>query len=292
MTTSASKVQPTRIALFSAATQGFYFGEIVNQIRSLCFIKGYQLTIVNTVGQGTFDMQLGIERIDAAIIIKNSVSNQLAQTLSEALGCQDIAFIGDLSQYDIRKRYEAYCDIHETLKLPIKDEHLFNIDNAVITGGNKAAEDFINNGCTARGILAGAGLTGVGFYQTLAKRSKAVASNLHYVCFDTLSLIPVFTPKFHAVDPNIHLIAYKCLNKIEAQFNHQEVEGLIQVEPKLISINDDPQSSYDEFLATCVDLPEIHKRYSRYSHKKASPPLVNKTNPLAIAHNILTLTLL
>ena len=284
-----------RIAIFSASTQGFYFGEIINQIRSLCFIKGYHLTIVNTTNHGEFDLALSVHQFDAVIIIKNALSNRLAEQYLETQkipcvsigydyfpikipvissdhetgvrlamdhltrrGCSKIAFVGDLSQYDIRKRYEAYCDVHDELGQEVSESYLFNVDNADFTGGNRAADEFIQNNCDADGVITGAGLTGVGFYQKLNKLSASTASALQYVCFDTISLIPVFTPKLFAVDPNIHLVAYKSLNVLESMLKDELTDSIVKVEPKLISVSENAESSYDEFLATCVDLPEVH----------------------------------
>ena len=42
-----------------------------------------------------------------------------------AQGHSRIAFIGDLTQYDLRKRYEAYCEEHGRHHLPLDEELSF-----------------------------------------------------------------------------------------------------------------------------------------------------------------------
>lgn len=282
------------IALYTPYLQGSYVGELVNQIRQLSFIKGYRLVIIRTGDYGRFNECIHLDNIDAAIIIRNAIATDLAELLINReipcvsiaydyfplkmpmvssdnaqgislafdhllqLGHKQIAFIGDLSQYDIRKRYEFYCDQHDSNNLPLRDDFLFNVADILLSGGIHAAKNFAKRECDATAIIFGAGLTGIGFIQHMRLIEQQFANRLHYVCFDALSMIPVFTPEMTTVDQNLHLIVYRAFNAIDHQLDKKEFELHTTVTPKLTRVNNNPSESYDDFIATCVDLPELH----------------------------------
>jgi DNA-binding LacI/PurR family transcriptional regulator len=282
------------IGVYTPYLQGFYIGELVNQLRQLCFVKGYRLVVIRTGGYGKFQSALQLEQIDCAIFIRNAVSAEFAESLLRAgkpcvaisydyfplsipvvssdnqfgvslamdhllkAGCNKIAFVGDLSQYDLRKRYEYYCDAHDQYQLPLNERYLFTVDDTQFNGGRQAAGQFIGSGCDANGIIFGAGLTGIGFLQYIRQTHPDVSARIQGVCFDALSLIPVLTPDLASVDQNLNLIAYRAINVLEAQLSQKDITHHIQVEPKLTYINRGNDSNSEAFIATCVDLPELH----------------------------------
>lgn len=292
--TNKSEQRPPVIALYTPFLQGFYIGELVNQIRQLSFIKGYKLIVIRTGSYGRFNEQIHIEGIDAAIIIRNAVANDLAeQIVANNIACVSIAydyfplkmpivasdnahgislafehlkksnhtkiaFVGDLSHYDIRKRYEYYCDLHERDGLPLREEYLINVEDTLFSGGIAAAKAFLHNQCDATAIVFGVGLTGVGFIQHMRSANSEMAKSLEYVCFDALSMIPVFTPEMTSVDQNLNLIVYRAFNAIENQLNNTDFDLHVKVPPKLTRVGENPTESYDAFIATCIDLPELH----------------------------------
>ena len=80
------------VGLYTPYLQGFYIGELVNQIRQLCFVKGYRLVVIRTGGYGKFQSALQLDQIDCAIFIRNSVSAEFADTLFVAKPCVAIAY--------------------------------------------------------------------------------------------------------------------------------------------------------------------------------------------------------
>lgn len=293
---SNSARAPSRLTLglYTPFLQGFYVGELVNQIRQLCSIKGYRLIVICTGGYGKFSSNIHLSEIDGAIFIRNAISVEFAESLLNQhkpcvaiaydyfplsipvvssdnqfgvhlamehlikLGHKKIAFVGDLSHYDLRKRYEHYCEAHDHFQLELKENCLFTVTDSQFAGGHVAAQKFIQDGCDATGVIFGAGLTGVGFIQYLQKNQPELASSIASVCFDALPLIPVFTPQMASIDQNLHLIAYRTINTLESSLSHQEVQDQILVQPKLINVRDNPHENYDAFMATCVDLAEFN----------------------------------
>lgn len=280
------------IALYTPYLQGFYIGELINQIRQLSFIKGYKLVIIRTGGYGCFNESLHIGNIDGAIIIRNAIAPDLAERLLDndiacvsigydyfplklplvssdnahgtelafdhllQLGHTKIAYVGDLSNYEIRKRYECYCELHDRHNLPLQADYLFNLTDTFLSGGISAAKAFKSTRCDATAIIFGSGLTGIGFVQHRRSSMEADDANLDYVCFDALSMIPVFTPEITSVDQNPHLVIYRAFNAIDAQMSGKAFDPHITVTPKLTRVSD--HADDNAFIATCIDLPELY----------------------------------
>lgn len=281
------------VALFAPVLQGLYIGELINQCQQLGVIKGYHIIVIRTGSYGAYNEPLHLDTIDAAIIVRNAVSPDLIQQLIDreiacvsiafdyfplkipfvvsdhvkgvslamdhlmAAGHQKIAFVGDLRIYDIRKRFECYCELHETHNLPLRDDYLIKVDDALFSGGIIAANHFIEQGIDATGVIFGSGLTGIGFIQhfkSLVESPPVPAA----VCFDALPMIPVFTPEMSSIDQNLHLIAYRAFNAIDEPLDRSDCDSVTVVTPKLTRVSDDPADRYDAFIATCADLPELH----------------------------------
>lgn len=285
--------QRLTIGLYSPQLQGFFVGELLNQIRQLCFIKGYRLVVIRTGDFGRFDFDLNTAAFDAVIILRNAIANNFAESLIlSGIPCVSIAFdyfplkvpmissdndqgmrlafehlqhrghskiiyIGDLSQYDLRKRYESYCDLHEEYQQPLNENYLISVDDCLFSGGYCAAKHFLDAKLDANAVIFGAGLTGIGFLKYLKKHNPERMVDMDFVCFDALALVPVLTPELVSIDQNLHLIAYRALNSIEAQLEQKTPLQQTLVTPKITRAKQDGES-YDAFIATCVDLPEFH----------------------------------
>lgn len=280
------------IGIYTPDIQGFYFGEIINQVRQLSEIKGYRLVVIRTASLGHFNLSLNLDDLDAVIILRNAILPALAERLvaskkpcvsiaydyfplkipmvtsnnEEGIrlafeylndkGHENMVFVGDLSQYDLRKRYEYFCDLLEQNGVPVSDDHLLQVHDTLFSGGYQAADEYVKRGLAATGFIFGSGLIGVGFIRQINSLRNQGQDGLDYVCFDALALLPVLTPDLASVDQNIHLIAYRALNCLETQLSGIEPALQTLVDPKLICPNGD--NNYDAFIATCVDTPSFH----------------------------------
>ena len=153
------------IGVYTPYLQGFYFGELVSQLQQYSFLKGYNFTVIKTGSFGSFKSTVHSAHIDYAVILRNAVHNDLAQhllnegksvvsiaydyfplaipmvTSDNELGTElafnhliqkghrELAFVGDLSQYDIRKRYEAFCDQCEINQFELNDKNKNSISS-------------------------------------------------------------------------------------------------------------------------------------------------------------------
>lgn len=283
-----------RITLYTPYLQGFYLGELTNQIRQLCALKGYELLIIRTNGFGQYSSEFGLHKTDAVILLRNPVAESLATRALE-LGLPIVsigydyfpldvplvssdhekgvelifekfhyvsplrmAFIGDISQYDIRKRFESYCENLDKKGLAFEESLFFEAKNAVNDGGEQAAEEFVKRQSDANVVLCGAGLTGIGFANRLKKIAPNAARNISIACFDAIPLIPVYFQEITSIDPNLHLLAYRAINQVEDQRAGKKVAKKALVEPKLTQFDPDQRDDFDPFLATCVDLEALY----------------------------------
>ncbi len=286
---------PLTFGVFAPNFQGAFIGEIVNQIRQYCQMRGYRFIGYSTGTKGDYNCLLGINALDGAIIVTDAVSNDFAQELvkrkiatvsigydyfpidiplissDNAEGAtlvfnylrsrehKTLSFVGDLSQYDIRKRYERYAELMEEHKLELSDDLLINTRNSDISGGIKAAEEFIARGCNSTAVFCASGLNAIGFVNQLRENGIELNDNLEVVGYDAMPLISVLTPNITAVDQNVHLIAYRAVSLIsDIKNGNAPAERQITIAPKLISKEDVANNSENPYLATSVDLPEIY----------------------------------
>jgi DNA-binding LacI/PurR family transcriptional regulator/PAS domain-containing protein len=281
------------IGVYAPYLQGFFFGELISQIQQYCLLKNYSFTVIKTGGFGEFKSTLHSRHIDYVIILRNAIHIDLAQTLMTRgktlvsiaydyfplnipvitsdndlgmelafnhlmkMGHREIAFVGDLSQYDIRKRYEAFCDQYEINGFELKDTNVFAINDTLFSGGYQAAREFVVRNCQAKGVICGASLTSIGFAQQL-KCLTGEIKGPDIVGFDAISLIPITEADMAMIDQNLHLMAYKAINILEQQDNGDIDQHHHFVEPKLITPATDFMQSRDAFLATSTEMLELH----------------------------------
>jgi len=290
----SKQAAPKSVAVYSPDLQGFYFGEMIGQLQQLCKMKRYRFALICTRSFGKYCSMLGIERFDIVILLRNAVHPDLVAEMQERgsavvsigfdyfplnvpvvtcdnaygvelafdhllkAGHQRLAFIGDISIFDIRKRFEAYSELHERHQMALQEDDVFLTDNPLVSGGFAAAKRFIDSGCDATGILCGAGLTAIGFEERLTELDAELLASLDLVAFDATSLMPVCAPNCVLVDQNLFLLTHKALGIGEKIFNNETVERHETVQPKLIDPGAELYDSDQAFLATSTELPELH----------------------------------
>ncbi len=281
------------VAVYTPYLQGFYFGEIVAQLQQFCFLKGYAFSVIKTNSFGEFNSTVHLDHIDYVVILRNAIHSALAQiiksmgkptlsiaydyfplnipmvTCDNALGVelafnhlikeghQQFAFVGDLSQYDIRKRYEAFCEQHQINQFTLDEKNIFSVKDSLFSGGYAAARQFHQNNSQATGIICGAGLTSIGFAQQL-QHLRGDISGYELVGFDAISLVPVTHPDMTMIDQNFHQLAYKALDVLQAIDAGEKVERHYFIEPKLITAKTNFLQAEDAFLANSTEIAELH----------------------------------
>lgn len=282
------------VGVYAPQLQGFYYGEFIGQIHQLCMVKSYRFSLLNTDGFGEYQSLLGVEHLDIAIILRNAVHPNLILKMQELgiavvsvsfdyfpldvpvvtcdnefglelafnhllkKGHRKLAYIGDISQYDLRKRYEAFCDQHEINGIPLDESQVFIVDNSLFSGGYHSANEYIRRDCDATGVICGAGLTAIGFSQKLNKIDEQLHNGIDIVSFDAISLFPILAKNICIVDQNSYLLAYRAIEMAERLRDGGFVDRHEFIQPKIVDPTSDDYNSDNTFLATSAELSELH----------------------------------
>ncbi|RZA09036.1 MAG: hypothetical protein EOO68_01310 [Moraxellaceae bacterium] len=277
-----------RVALFTPYHEGFFYGEIINHVRLLCKLKNYSLDVIATHSFGEYQSEFWLANIGAVIIIRNAISPNFAALLSArgipcvsiaydyfpapiSLVCSDnrqgiqlafehlvnrghtrIAYIGDLTQYDLRKRYEAYCEEHVNFNLPLDEELSFFSKNTTYLGGFNAATEFVKRDCDATAVIAGAGLLAEGFKSRLNDISPRLFESIEIVAFDVMPVQILSDKSTVAIDLNLMFIAHNCITIIERVLAGHDVEHQTKVDCRLVTLPAFGEATADD-LPRCLE---------------------------------------
>ncbi|MFL0805102.1 MAG: substrate-binding domain-containing protein [Agarilytica sp.] len=281
------------IGVFASHLQGEFVGEVANQIRQHCVLRGYNYVGFCTGRDVKYSCTLGLERLDCAIIIRDCVSHEFAKELVERKiatvsvaydyfpveipivssdnargtelafqylleqGHETISFAGDLRNFDVRKRYERFCELSESHEMGFGEDLLIPVSNNEIGGGLEAGDAFIERGCNSTAVFCAAGFVAIGFVRRLQKNKIQLSDSLEVVGYEAMPIVPVLAPGISLIDQNVHLIAYKAVSVVCEMLAGDDVEREQKVEPKLISRLQEVETDNNLILATSVDLPEI-----------------------------------
>lgn len=280
------------IHVYVKSLKGYYDCELVSQLRMLCHLKRYNVSIFDARGQ-RLDDPIGLNKADGVIIVKDAISNRLACDIfveraipsvvvsydyypigipvissDDYLGTrlaiddlvsrghQKIAFVGDLSKYSDRKCFEYFCEIQAEKGLAMDESFYFNANDTSFYAGAELAKDFVAKACDATSIVFGSAQLAIGFLEKLRVGRAHSQAQLDCVCFDAFSLVPVLAPGLAAIDQNINLLAYRALSQVENQRKGFKPSNET-VLPKMVRVKANPRDSYGEFIEGCVDLPEF-----------------------------------
>ncbi|MFL0801344.1 MAG: substrate-binding domain-containing protein [Agarilytica sp.] len=283
----------TTIGVFASHLQGEFVGEVANQIRQHCVLRGYKYIGFCTGQDVKYHCTLSLEQLDCAIIIRDCVSHEFAKELVERKiatvsvaydyfpvdipivssdnargtelafqylleqGHETISFAGDLRNFDVRKRYERFCELSEAHEMGFGEDLLIPVSNNEIGGGLEAGDAFIERGCNSTAVFCAAGFVAIGFLRRLQKNKIQLSDSLEVVGYEAMPIIPVLAPGISLIDQNVHLIAYKAVSVVCDLLSGKEMAREQKVEPKLISRLQEVETDNNLILATSVDLPEI-----------------------------------
>ncbi|WP_185231267.1 substrate-binding domain-containing protein [Teredinibacter franksiae] len=246
---------PIHIAVLTPYLQGDYMGEIINQIRHICELKQYQFTAIRTDGFGSFNLAIGLEQFSAVIVIRNAANPKLVEKIQNrgipvvaiahdyfplevpvvtcdnnlgaelafdhlrAKGHRNMVFIGDITQYDLRKRYERFCELLKLHDLPCGTAQLICAPDTIFSGGLAAGAEFFNSASNCTGVFCGAGHTAMGFVKQLEAAGIHVPEDLDVVTFDSIRMMKVLTPQLTCIDQNLDLLAHRCIASLEGMLH-------------------------------------------------------------------------
>lgn len=281
------------IAVYSPSLSGLYYSELVLNFVQLCELKRYSIKVFRTGGCGEYDCPLGLDGVDAVIVIRNAVNVSWVRKLKEQgklvvsisydyfpldiplvagdpvagveLAFQEIrrqsksmfGFVGNLNNYDVRKRFEAYWEHLEMHALHLDEDDVYSTGDDLLSGGHTAAAQFLSRRSSARGLVFGTAMNAIGFVDHIRTVDPELLDEIAIVAFDAHSLVPVLSPNIATVDQNLNLIAHKALAVAEELVKGASVQPKHLVRPKLIAQQDDTFDSPSAYMAISPEKEQL-----------------------------------
>ncbi|WP_188151666.1 PAS domain-containing protein [Teredinibacter waterburyi] len=280
------------IAAITPFLQGDYMGEIINHIRRACALKGHMFTAIRSNSFGNYQLPVGFDRYDAIVLIRNAASPklieyaqakgiaviavahdyfpldvpvvtcdnaqgvELAYDYLQTQGHKDLLYIGDITQYDLRKRYERFVELSKCARLSSKTAQLICTDNTVYSGGLAAANEYLAKHYTASGIIFGAGPTAMGFIKRMEESAPDQLEKLDIVAFDNIRLMRVLTPSTPFIDQNLDILGQRCVTLAESMAESNSLSASnCTIAPTLCLPNQAEQSELAQEVHTSFDRP-------------------------------------
>ncbi|WP_045860424.1 substrate-binding domain-containing protein [Teredinibacter purpureus] len=288
--------KPLHIGVITPYLQGDYMGEIIEHIRHNCELKHYRFSAIRTNGFGHYTLGIGLNSYSAIIVLRNAANPKLIEkiqnrgipiiaiahdyfpldvpvlTCDNNLGAEqafdylqcknhtDMLFIGDITQYDLRKRYERFCELLKEHQLPCGSAQLICAPNTVFSGGLTAGIEFLQQNSRCTGILCGAGYTAIGFIKKLEEFGFTFPGPIDVVAFDAIRMTNLLTPHLTYIDQNLDLLAKRSLTLLESII-HSSVTPpkTITISPSLYGNSVEPNND------SSANAPNMHGR--QHLHK-------------------------
>jgi len=239
------------LGVFAPYLQGDYMGEIVNQLRHICGLKNYRFSALRTDGFGQYSLPLGLDTLDGVIVIRNAVNPKLVEKIQNRgipviaiahdyfpldipvvasdnsrgaelafnylrdRGHQNLMFVGDITQYDLRKRYERFQDLLRAHGFPSTKDQLIVAPDTIFSGGLAAGSEFLQRKSNCTGVFCGAGHTAMGFIKKLEESGLSFPGEIDVLAFDAIRLMKVLTPDLAYIDQNLDVLAERCITALE-----------------------------------------------------------------------------
>jgi len=258
------------IGIITPYLQGDYMGEIISQIRYICENKNYCFSAIRTDGFGQYNLGIGIDMLDGVIVLRNAASPKLIEkiqnrripvvaiahdyfpldvpvvTSNNERGAElafeylterkhkNLLFVGDITQYDLRKRYERFNELAKENGLAHGSNQLICASNSIFTGGLAAGAEYLQRNSHSTGIFCGAGHTAVGFVEKLMEVNAYQKQELDVVCYDSIRMINMLELNLPFIDQNLDIIAQRAVATLENMINSSTIPTrTITVSPTL-----------------------------------------------------------
>lgn len=227
------------IAVFVPYLSGFYFSEIIRELRREATQRHINLIVVMTNGFGSYNLPVALDHIDGVYVVLNAVSAVFVQRLLNAaipvvsnvdnyapldvevfasdhvsgtyslfehlwqLGHRRIGFAGDLGIVDFRIRYEALLSCYREKGLNFEPEWLLSVSEPTLPGGRQAGNIMLNRDLDCTAMICGSDLTAIGMHRVLTSAGYEIPKDLAIVSFDNSPLASTQSLRLTTVDQNI-----------------------------------------------------------------------------------------
>ncbi len=280
-----SQNHKTCVAILTPMLSGLYYPPLILNLMQLCNIKRHKVKVIKTGQYGEYDSLFTLGDVDIVILLRNAVHVNLVKQL-RAMGkvvvsvsydyfpldvpCVSsdhehgiklsfeelhidhnsrVAFFGNLHNYDIRKRYEAFMELAEEHHLKEDQIFVYPVKDDLVEGGYEAAKAFRDSDCPAQSLVFGTTQSAIGFITFLRTVNDDREDTLSIVSFDANSMVPVVNPRISTVDLNLNLIAHKALSVAEDVVANKTIDRKYSIAPRMISQQSDAAKSAELYTA-------------------------------------------
>ncbi|MFC4303575.1 EAL domain-containing protein [Cohnella boryungensis] len=232
-------VQEYRIGVIAPHLDGEYYGRLLPHIHQAVRKRQSQLFAIQVaddyLGITALVEPLALQLIDAWIVILPSASASFLELLSESgkpfvcvgfqspfpnghsvlvenrssmkaavkhlidHGHREIAFIGNLDQYDLQERYKGYRDALEEGEIPFDERWVVKTKDNLLEGGSLATEELFHRSAPFTAIAAGADLNALGAIDCLAGKGYQVPRDYAVTGFDDIHQAAINYPSLTTV---------------------------------------------------------------------------------------------
>lgn len=149
-----------------------------------------------------------------------------------------IGFVGDLSQRDIRERYEGYRDALLTHDIEPHKEWFFETAGNHEPGGEEAAARFVATGMPTTATVAATDRNALGFVQALRAHGLAVPRDLAVIGFDHTDSGARTIPRLTTVDPHHDRVGELAADLVLDLLQGDEVEATLYRVPTTVTVRE------------------------------------------------------
>lgn len=129
-----------------------------------------------------------------SVIVDNRVSMRNAVTHLIEHGHREIAFLGNVDEYDLYERYLGYRDALEEHGIPIDDRRVIKAKDNLVEGGVEAADRLLKNSIAFTALVAGTDLNAMGAIDCLHSHGYNVPEHIAVIGYDDIHQAAVNSP--------------------------------------------------------------------------------------------------
>ncbi|WP_239615745.1 EAL domain-containing protein [Cohnella mopanensis] len=257
-------VQGKRIGVIAPHLDGEYYGRILPHIFDAVRERQAELVAIQVadeyLGITSLEEPIAFELVDAWILILPSASASFLELLGRSEkpfvcvgfqsphahgqsvlvnnresmksavehladhGHKEIAFIGNLDQYDLHERYLGYRDALEQRGLPFDERRVIKTNDNLVNGGIQAAKKLLQNEIIFSAIVAGTDLNALGAIDHLQIKGYSIPRDYAVVGYDDIHQAAVSYPSLTTVRQPFEGMARDAVRRVFDMLEKQTLE--------------------------------------------------------------------
>ncbi|WP_167747221.1 EAL domain-containing protein [Cohnella luojiensis] len=166
-----------------------------------------------------------------SVLVNNRASMNAAVHHLIDHGHRDIAFVGNMDQYDLQERYLGYRDALEDRGLPFDERRVIKTKDNILEGGVNATEELLLSGVSFTAVAAGTDLNALGVIDCLQSKGYSVPQDYAVIGFDDIHQSAVNYPSLTTVRQPFEDMAKEAVRKVFEMLEGGAVEGNESIVP-------------------------------------------------------------